>query len=198
MTKTEILDALLLERKGILTVSDASAAGISKPYFYQYATARALEKVAHGVYLSSDAWVDELYLLQLRSKQIVFSHDTALYLHGLCDREPLVYTVTVKTGYNPSKLTANGVKVYSIQQALYEVGISQTETPFGHAVAVYNMERTICDIVRSRSKIETQTFVDGLQQYVRRKDKNLSLLMQYATQFRVEKILNEYLKVMLT
>ena len=138
-----------------------------------------------------------MYLLQLRFAQAVFSHDTALFLHNMTDREPTQYTVTVKTGYNPSRLTADGVKVYTVKKKLYSLGIVQISTPFGHTVAVYDPERTVCDIVRSRNNIEAQTFQDTLKQYVRRSDKNLHRLAEYAKVFRVEKILNQYLEVLL-
>lgn len=71
------------------------------------------------------------------------------------------------------------------------------QTSFGHAVPVYDMERTICDLLRSRNNIEIQVFQDALKQYARRKDKNLRVLMKYAALFRVENILRPYLEVLL-
>lgn len=56
---------------------------------------------------------------------------------------------------------------------------------------------TICDLLRSRSRIEIQTFQGALKAYARRKDKNLRALMQYAGMFKVEKILRQYLEVLL-
>lgn len=70
-------------------------------------------------------------------------------------------------------------------------------TSLGYEVSVYDMERTICDLIRNRSSIEIQTFQDAFKQYVRRKDKNLNTLMQYAKIFHVEKILRHYLDVLL-
>lgn len=69
--------------------------------------------------------------------------------------------------------------------------------PFGHMVPVYDLERTICDLLRSRSRMEIQVLQDALKQYVRRKDKNLRTLMQYAGMFHVEKMLRQYLEVLL-
>ena len=51
--------------------------------------------------------------------------------------------------------------------------MTMMKTPFGHDVHVYDMERTICDIVRSRSNVEMQTFQNALKQYAHRKDKDL-------------------------
>lgn len=42
-----------------------------------------------------------------------------------------------------------------------------------------------------------QTVQTALKQYVTRKDKNLRSLMQYAKDFHVEKILRQYLEVLL-
>jgi hypothetical protein len=107
------------------------------------------------------------------------------------------YATTVKTGYNPSKLRADGIQVYTVKKELHELGKTMMKTSFGHEVPVYDMERTICDLIRNRSNIEIQTFQDALKQYAKRKDKKLRTLMQYAKEFRVDKILRQYLEVLL-
>ena len=163
----------------------------------KYVIEKSFERVAHGIYLAPDAWKDSLYLLALRCPQAIFSHETALYLHDLTDREPMQYAVTVRNGYNPSKLTADGIKVYTVKKELHALGAMNTVTAFGHSVPVYDRERTICDIVRSRRNIDAQSFQGALKQYARRRDKNLTLLMDYAKEFHIEKILRQYLEVLL-
>ena len=197
MSQFEQLDHLLKTQEGMLRTDQVVSAGISKPVFYNYVRSRDLERVAHGMYLSKDTWVDAMYLLHLRFSQVVFSHDTSLFFHDLTDREPLQYTVTVKTGYNPTKLKEEGVQVFTIKAELHEVGLITMQTPFGHDVPVYDMERTVCDLLRSRNHIEMQTFQGALKAYARRKDKDLRTLMRYAKLFRVEKILRQYLEVLL-
>ena len=178
MGQFEQLDQLLETQDGMLRTAQVVSAGISKPVFYDYVHSRELERVAHGIYLSKDAWVDAMYLLHLRVEQAVFSHETALFFHDLTDREPLEYTVTVKA-------------------ELHGVGLTTAQTPFGHTVPVYDLERTICDLLRSRNNMEMQTFQGALKMYARRKDKDLRTLMRYAGMFRVEKILRQYLEVLL-
>ena len=197
MPAFDVLDALVRGGNGVLRTADAVAAGITRPVLGNYVRERDLERVGHGLYLAPDAWKDGMYLLHLRCPQAVFSHDTALFLHDLTDREPNPYSITVKTGYNPASLQADGIKVYTIKKELHDVGIATMNTPFGNPVPVYDMERTICDAVRSRSGIEMQTFQDALKQYAKRKDKDLRKLMRYAQMFRVEKLLRQYLEVLL-
>ena len=197
MKQFEQMDEMLTMQDGMLRTSQVIAAGISKPMFYDYVRSRDLERAAHGIYISKDSWVDAMYLLHLRFEQAVFSHETALFFHDLTDREPMEYTVTVKTGRNPTKMKAEGIQVFTIKSELHGVGITTAQTPFGHTVPVYDMERTVCDLLRSRSRIEIQTFQGALKAYARRKDKNLRTLMKYAGMFRVEKILRQYLEVLL-
>lgn len=189
MNQFEQLDQLIKEHGGTIQTFQVLEAGISKTVFYAYVKKNGLEQAAHGIYISPDAWKDAMYLLHLRCGQAIFSHETALFFHDLTDREPFQYSVTVKTGYNPSLLRKDGVQVYTIKKELHQVGITTGCTPFGHTVPVYDVERTICDLLRSRNRMEIQVFQDALKQYVRRKDKNLRTLMQYAALFHVEKIL---------
>lgn len=100
MTKFEQLDTMLKQGNGYITTRAVTAQGISKPYFAEYARSRELERVAHGVYQSRDAWPDDMYVLHLRNSNIIFSHQSALALHGMMEREPHHIYVTVKQGYN--------------------------------------------------------------------------------------------------
>lgn len=197
MTAYERLDLLFEQNNGIIKTAQVLENGISKSAFYAYAGQRGLKQAAHGIYISPDAWVDSMYLLHLRCAQAVFSHESALFLHDLTDREPSPYSVTVRTGYNPSYLQADGIKVYTIKKELHGVGIVTMNTPFGNPVPVYDAERTICDLIRSRSGIEIQTLQGALKQYARRRDKDLRKLMHDAQLFRVEKTLRQYLEVLL-
>ncbi|PKK38618.1 hypothetical protein ABB02_02100 [Clostridiaceae bacterium JG1575] len=197
MDAKDVVNNLLQKNDGWLTLKEVLAEGISKYDFYALVEQGGLEKVGHGIYVSDDGWPDTMYLIHLRSSQAVFSHETALFLHDMIDREPLHYSVTVKTGYNPHRLKEEGIKVYTIKKELHELGLSQAKTPFGHLIPVYDMERTLCDILRSRNGIEMRVFQDALKSYARHKDKNLRSLMQYAEALNVAKILKPYLEVIL-
>ena len=120
-----------------------------------------------------------------------------LYYHGLTDREPTQQTITIYTGYGTSKMVADGIKVFTVKKELLDVGKEIVKTSFGHEIPIYNRERTICDLVRSRSRFEIQDFQTALKTYVIGKDKNLNRLMEYAKLFNVDKKIREYMEVML-
>ena len=171
MTKSERfeqLDRLLTEHDGMLQTAQVIASGIVKPIFYEYVKEKNLQQVAHGIYVSEDTWIDAMFLLHLRCGQAVFSHESALFFHDLTDREPSPYAITVRRVQHHS-LKSRGPFCLTIKPELYEVGLTTAQTPFGHTVPVYDMERTICDLLRSRSSMEIQTFQGALKMYARRK-----------------------------
>lgn len=197
MTTNEKITLLFAQNNGILKTAKALESGVPKSAFYAYVKKHGTERVAQGVYLSPDAWTDTMYLLHLRCDQAVFSHESALFFHDLTDREPNPYSVTVKTGYNPTGLREDGIKVYTIKKELHGVGVITMNTPFGNPVLVYDVERTICDVIRNRNGIEMQIWQNALRQYAKHRDKDLRKLMRYAQMFHVEKLLRQYLEVLL-
>ncbi len=197
MNQFEHIEQISAAKNGILKTSDVVREGVSKTTFAKFVEKYNYERVSHGIYCSPDVWVDEMYILQLRCPKTIFSHGTALYLHDMTDRDPLEYTVTVKSGYNATHLRNDGVRVFSIKEEFFELGVTKARTPFGNDVFVYDPERTVCDIIRNRSQIEIQSFQDGMKEYVRRRDKHLPRLMEYAKKLRVDNTLRTYLEVLL-
>jgi len=197
MSKFATLDSLLQENNGFLKTSAATAAGVSRTTLGEYVRARGLARVAQGLYMSRDAWEDGMYVIQTRYPEAVFSHETALYLLNIGNREPVRYTLTLKTGTNSSGLARQGVKVYKIRASLFNEGVMETRSPAGNPLRVYDPERTICDLFRSRRNVEIQDLQTAVREYLRRKEKNIPLLMRYAKSFAVEKIVRQYLEALL-
>lgn len=187
----------IVDDSGILLTKNAIEAGISKHALYNFIRDNGFEKAAHGVYASPETWKDENYILSLRCPQGVLSHDEALYYHGLTDREPLQKTITIYTGYGTSRMVADGIKVFTVKKELLDIGKEIVKTSYGHDIPLYNRERTICDLIRSRNRFETQDFQTALKTYIMGKNKNLNRLMEYAKLFHVDKKIREYMEVLL-
>lgn len=187
----------IVDDSGILLTKNAIEAGISKHALYNFIRNNGFEKAAHGVYASPETWEDENYILSLRCPQGVLSHDEALYYHGLTDREPLQKTITIYTGYGTSRMVADGIKVFTVKKELLDIGKEIVKTSYGHDIPLYNRERTICDLIRSRNRFEIQDFQTALKTYIMGKNKNLDRLMEYAKLFHVDKKIREYMEVLL-
>ena len=197
MTQFEVLDNLVENGRGYLRTSQVLENGISKPTLADYVSKRNMERVTHGVYLAEDAWPDELFLLYLSNSRIIYSHETALMLHGLMEREPVKTSVTVPAGYNSTHLRKKGIRVYQVKPEVYELGAVEVQTSFGNTVRSYDMERTICDVLRYKESMDVQIFQYALKEYMGSTHKNLNRLMEYAKKFQIGPLVRIYTEVML-
>ena len=195
--KVNKITELIQLRGGYLLFSEAQKLGISKAYLQQYVADNALERVAHGLYKSPDVWTDDLYILALRNEKAVCSFDTALMLHGLTEREPADIYVTVPRKYNASHLRSKGIIVYQAKEEWVDLGRTIAKTTYGNEVSVYDMERTICDILRVKDKKDPQMFAYAIKEYAKSANRNLPRLMKYAKEFGVEAELRQYMEVLL-
>lgn len=197
MSQFKVLDKLVTKGNGYLLTSQVLSNGVSKPTLAEYVEKRNMERIAHGIYLAEEAWPDELYQLYLASTRIVFSHGTALFLHGLMEREPKHTSVTVRNGYNATHLRRRGVRVYQVKADVVDLGAIEVRTRFGNVVRAYDKERTICDILRIKESMDVQVFQYAMKEYMTSPRKNLNRLIAYAKKFKIEDTVRTYTEVML-
>jgi predicted transcriptional regulator of viral defense system len=191
------LASIAKEHGGIIETKVAIAHGISKAMLSKLCKEDKIHRVAQGQYILPEGMQDELLSISKRSTHIVYSHETALFLHGISDRTPFEHTITVPSNYTPSVVTKEACKIYYIKPELFDLGKTILKTPAGNEVPAYDLERTICDIIRSRNKLGTETFLAALKQYAASPKKNLNRLNDYAKQLRVANVLHQYLEVLL-
>lgn len=191
------LTAIAQENGGMIETKVAVRHGISKAMLYKLCKKQKIQRVVQGQYILPEDLQDELLSISKRSAQIIYSHETALFLHGISDRTPFEHTITVPSDYTPSASAKSACKVYYIKPELFDLGRTTLKTPAGNDVPVYDLERTICDVVRSRNKLGTETFLAALKLYAASPKKDLNRLNSYAKRMRVANVLRQYLEVLL-
>ncbi len=191
------LNSILEANAGIITSAEAQEAGATRPAFSDYVRRHGLERTSRGVYIDPDVFPDEMALLQKRFPKAVFSHDSALYLHDLTDREPMPISVTVDSNYNAGPLRDQGVRVHYAKPEWYELGLTEVKTPGGLNVRAYDKERTICDLIRKRAAFDPAVFGQAIRDYSRSKDKDLARLSSYARTMNMESRVYEVMEVAL-
>lgn len=197
MSPLEALRATLKAHNGILLTSDLARLGIPRTYLSILEQRGEIQRLSRGVYSVTNSLEDEMVTFQVRFKKAIYSHETALYLHELTDRSPLFYSVTVPTGYNATSLKAQGHKVFFVKRDLYPLGEVTLKSPHGNDVQSFDLERTICDLLRSRNQIDVQLVNDALKQYVGLRARNISRLTTYAQEFGIQQIVRQYVEVLL-
>ena len=194
MNATNIRE-IIEKNNGIITAREVSAYNIDSWYLTHMVRNGELERVSRGVYFSPiyDNY-DELYFFQIKNKVCIYSYQTALYLHGLTERVPFIDEVTVYQGYNAWRIK-DIVNVYQIKREWYTIGLSEVKTSMGNVVKAYDMERTICDIVRNRKHQDPEIFSKAWKFYLKKESKDIWKLREYAKLFGISKQIEEILEV---
>lgn len=185
------------ENNGVVTTADITGRGILRGNIKTLLNSGKLERTARGVYILPEIWEDEFVNLQARFRKGIFSHETALFLLDLTDRTPNRFDMTFPETYNLTNVKKEQIIALTVKKEWYEEGILQVRSPGGNNIKVYNMERTLCDILRKRSGVDAGIIVEAFKRYAVRSDKNIPLLSEYAKKFRVEEKVRRYLEVLL-
>ncbi len=182
---------------GMLTSRMVDDAGIARTYLKLLVDSKKLEKSARGVYVLPEVIEDEFVRYQSQYKKGIYSKETALFLHDLTDRTPIVFSMTFPENYNLTKVKIDGIKADRANDPYYSLGIVTVLSPSGNNVQAYDIEKTLCDILRPRSKIETSIVNEAFKRYLSRNNKNIPKLSKYAKQLKVDLKIRQYLEVLL-
>lgn len=193
----ERIQAVAEKNNGFIKTAQVEQLGISRPMLRKYTEAGKLEQVCKGLYILASDIADEYALLQARSKFAVFSYGTALFLWGLSDRTPHTYDITVPRGTNVSLLKRDNpnLRCHYVKSDTYEIGISETASPQGATVRLYDKERCICDLIRDKNQIDMQLYSQAIKDYFKTKP-NIRKLLKYGKLFGIEEKIRTYMEVL--
>lgn len=164
---------------GIVTRKEIKDKNIPTIYLSRLVEEGSLNRVQRGIYLSEEGVNDEYYFLQHRFTQIIFSHATALYFHGLTDLIPNKIVVSVPYSYKINKIPAN-LEVRYVKENIVNLGVTQVETNVGNMVNAYDKERTIIDIIINHDYVDRETYTTAIRNFMKSNDKDINKLFMYA------------------
>ena len=151
----EIIKELMKFNNGYVTSKQITELGIHRMYLKMLKEKNIIEKIAPGIYINSSKIEDNYYVLNVEIPKIIYSHMTALYFHGLSIKAPdNIFDITVNYSYNNPKLKNHNV--FYVNNDIYNLGLTEVKTPMGNIVKAYDMERCICDIIRSINRMDLE------------------------------------------
>ena len=167
--KEKIKELLEASPDGTITAEQVTSAGLHRSILQELVGNGELYRFGRGLYVCSNAWEDDFYLLQRKYRRGIYSYDTALYLLGYSDRTPAQYTMTFPKGYNSPSLKQKSINIKRVVPENYSFGITELQSPCGNPIRVYDLERTLCDILRG-SGSDVQIVGAALMKYAASKE----------------------------
>ena len=183
---TDTIKQIMNTNNGMLSTRMIEPLNISRQYLSIMQNNNDIEKVSRGIYLSPSAFEDSYFSFQQKYKKAIFSHMNALYFYGMTEEFPYNYTITVPQSYHVDTVNEK-CNVFYVSDDIYELGVLEIETPNGNKVRAYDKERCICDIIRSKGRMDSEQVKKTIKQYMQSRDKDIAKLSEYSKKMGINK-----------
>jgi len=186
-------------RNGFARTTDILAAGIHRRDIRRMREGGKIIRVKRGLYrlaeiplVSNQSFID----LARAVPKGVICLISALSYHELTTFNPSIISMAICRGSREPKIEYPPVKFYHFSKKQFEAGINEIKIK-AHKIRIYCPEKTICDCFRYRNKLGLDMAKEGLSEYLKRKDRNLQKLLEYAEICRIKPLLETWLNAMI-
>jgi len=169
---------LINKNKGYITTKEIDKNKIGRDYLKKMVTTGYIINVSRGIYIDANTIEDPFYTFQLQNPKTVFSHFTALAFHENTELISNNYDVTCIN--NIYSVNFKDHNIFYVKKEWYNIGIKEIIDNYGYKIKIYDLERSICDIIRSQKRLDIEQVKKSIRLYVSRKDKNLTNLTTYS------------------
>lgn len=187
---------IMKKNNEIITPVQLEAKGISRVYLSRMEEEGIIERIDRGIYATKDFKYDEYYLFQLKYPKAIFSYNTALYFYEMTERTPIKMDVTVYREYNPHRFK-DLVNVYKVSKELYNLGVTERKSPQGMKVKTYNLERTVCDIIKDNDSLDIETRNKAIKKCIKSKEFSASTMFEYAKKMNIYDKVKNYMEAII-
>lgn len=180
----------------LITPAQLEEKGISRVYLSKMQEEGIIERIERGIYVTKDFKYDEYYLFQLKYPKAIFSYNTALYFYEMTERTPIKIDVTVYREYNPHRFK-DFVNVYKVNKEFFDLGVVEKKSPQGMKVKTYNLERTVCDIIKDKDSIDIEIRNKAIKKVIKSKEFNASKMFEYAKRMNIYDKVKNYMEAII-
>jgi len=153
-------------------------------------------RLKRGIYYSSSKMSDVMIDIDKIVPNGVLCMFSAWFHYQLTTQIPQSFNIAIEKNHKVVLPDYPLITLYYWKQEYHELGVIR-QTINGYIVNIYDLEKSVCDAIKYRTKIGMDVSSEILKNYLKRRDRNLSKLNEYAKNMRIEKILRTYLEIQL-
>ena len=155
-----------------------------------------LVRVRKGVYALPYAFMDTMIDVESVVPGGVVCMYNAWAYFGLTMQNPPTFCIAVDAKRKIVFAQKQLITLYYWNKQSLTLGVEEVEYS-SHKVRMTNAERSVCDAVRYRNKIGEDLCQEIIRTYLKRPDRKIGLMMEYAKALKVAKILGNYLNILM-
>lgn len=184
---------------GVMRTSQLSHEGFYYKKLKELLANHQIEQIRRGYYqYVRDSSFSDIPTIAALFPDGVLCMDSALDYYGYTDRTPSAWHIAVDSTSTRTRFYIDYpiVKPHFIKKDRYLIGITEVAVD-GQSIKIYDRDRTMCDMLLHRNKIDGEVFNTAVQRYVKDPEKSIARLMHYAKALHVEKKVQEILGIWL-
>lgn len=182
--------------ESIITSKDFKANNISYYYINKLIDEKYIKRITSGIYGKTDSFDDDYSIIQQRYKKSVYSYNTALFLMGETEVTPDKIEITIPREYNVKTFEYN-IKAHYINKDYLYLGAIKIKSPYGNIVTCYNIERTICDIVKNENSLDKEQTNKIIRNCFQDNKINGTKIIEYSKKLKCERKIRAIMEVMI-
>ncbi|MCD4793800.1 MAG: type IV toxin-antitoxin system AbiEi family antitoxin domain-containing protein [Bacteroidales bacterium] len=184
------------QKGGIVKLKEITEQGINKYHLLKLVETGEVEKLKHGIYKLTDYQTNEYLEIKSLVPNGIICLFSAWNYYELTTYLPHEFHVAIKKKSKVKLPDYPPIKLYYWDNNTLNTGVKNINFD-NFNILIYDIEKSVCDAVKFRNKIGKDILNEILTEYLKRKNRNLDLLIKYSKILRVEKILKNYLDVLL-
>lgn len=151
-------------------------------------------RLRQGVYAPPEALLNTMIDVEkIIPKGIVCLYNAWAY-HQLSTTVPPAFCIAIANKRKVAIPPTLPIELYYWKKENLEFGIMNAEIS-GYKVQITDLERSVCDAVKYRNKIGLDICAEVIRSYLKKKNRNLTRLQDYAKRLRVFNTLKNYLEI---
>ena len=188
----------LLDRYGIMRLSEFKAAGITAATISRMSQSGDLTRLARGLYQLADAPLDANHSLAEAAKRVpngVICLVSALAYHGLTDQLPPIVWMAIGTKDWAPKDSNRTMRIVRFAHSLLKASV---ETVYIERVPVkiFGVAKSIADCFRHRRSVGQNVALGGLTEALRQRKASPAEIASHAKLGGVATVIHPYLEVL--
>lgn len=187
------------KKNNVITTKEFKDAKIGFYYINKLIEDNYISRIGNGLYGKTDSFEDEYFIIQNRYKNAIFSYNTALFFLNKTEVIPNIIDITIPNDYNVSSINTKQIRVHYASRENIKLGVIKLKSPFGNTITAYNLERTICDIVKNENKCGLD--IEQRNKVIKKAFSNNEIdgttIMKYAKKLKCVKKIKAMMEVMI-
>lgn len=151
-------------------------------------------RIKNGVYILSEEQASTMMDIERIVPGGVVCLYSAWDYYNLTTQIPNGFYIAIEKHRKIVAPKITGIILCYWEEKYCSMGVEEVDIA-NHRVKIFCIEKCVCDAIKFRNKIGTDVAVEILSNYLHRRERNISLLMDFAKQMRVISTIQPYLEM---